>query len=75
MKKTPQTLEHVGALLYGPQWRGALSEALNVSPRTMRRWQLGEFNMPDGVWSDIADACEQQANDLLDWADKLRSKP
>lgn len=50
---TPAQLAKVGAALYGPDyWQSPLSRDLGVSSRTLRRWVVGDFAIPPGVWGD-----------------------
>lgn len=73
MKRNAAALAAVGAALYGPAYQGALSEALGVSTRTMRRWiNDGDYSIPEGVWPDLAKLCQDQSGLLHDWYEKLR---
>jgi hypothetical protein len=50
---TNRSIAVVGRALYGEStWRGKLAEKLGVSPRTLRRWELGEMPVPEGVWGE-----------------------
>lgn len=71
MKRNPATLAHVARALHGPNWQAPLGSTLGVDPRTIRRWMSGEFDIPDGVWPDLARHCEMQAGVLTDLAEKL----
>lgn len=71
MKLDADTLGAVGTSLYGPHWQTPLSEALGVADRTVRRWAIGQFNIPDGVWLDIADLCRERGRELDGWAKRL----
>jgi hypothetical protein len=70
---TPTTLRLVGQTLYGPSWRAALAEALQVSPRTIRRWSTGEFPIPDSVADELATLCWAKGAELSNLAVKLSS--
>lgn len=71
MTFTHDHLNAVGAALYGPQWQSQLARDLDVSVRTMQRWAAGEFEIPEGVWSDIAKLCKTRGADLDKWAKRL----
>ena len=49
----PKLLADVGQALYGPHWVASLTEALGVSPRTMRRWMNGTADIPPGIAADL----------------------
>lgn len=36
----------LGASLWGSQWQTAMSKALGVNPRTVRRWAAGDRAIP-----------------------------
>ena len=46
MDTMPFDLKTIGEALYGERWQSSLARALEVSDRTMRRWDAGEFNVP-----------------------------
>lgn len=46
-------LRQVGETLYGDRWRVGLSDALEVTDRTIRRWIVGGQDIPDGVWREL----------------------
>ena len=70
MTVTPAMFSKVGEALYGPSWRKALSEALGVGERTVRRWQNGG-TIPDGVALDMVNLCHKHAEKLTDLAHGL----
>jgi hypothetical protein len=53
-------LRQIGEVLYGTSWQTALSERLNVSDRSMRRWASGEDDVPPGVWREIHHLADSQ---------------
>ena len=61
---TPALLKKVGEALYGPSWRGSLATALGVAERTVRRWAVGDSEMPPGLNEDLALLCERQGDRL-----------
>lgn len=71
MKLTPTALTDVGRALYGPTWQKALSDALSVSDRTMRRWTAGTYTIPETIGGDIAKLCRKRSVALAVWAHKL----
>lgn len=71
MKRNPATLAAIGQALYGPVWQKALSGALDVSDRTMRRWLKGEFIIPDGVWGELTAICMRRAKAILEFCQNL----
>lgn len=71
MKTDADTLRECGEALYGNQWQVALSLDLNVSDRTMRRWAAGEFEIPAGVWPELAKLCKSRGKALEKLAAKL----
>lgn len=70
---TPDKLEQIGQLLYGPSWRAALAKALNVAERTVRRWMAGN-PIPDAVPDDLAQLCEDRMIKLGIEATRLRQE-
>lgn len=46
-------LREAGEALYGPRWQSDLARDLNVSDRTVRRWDAGQNEIPAGVWADL----------------------
>lgn len=71
MTLTHDHLSAVGEALYGPLWQSQLARDLGVADRTMRRWAVGEFDIPEGVWADIAKLCKSRGADLDKWAKRL----
>lgn len=59
MEVTPELLRSVGVARFGPEWQKPLSEALNISPRTMRRWMNGEFEIPEGIFTELVQLVEE----------------
>lgn len=53
MKQPSFLLNRIGENLYGPQWQTALSRALRVSDRTMRRWANGDVKLPPTIWPEL----------------------
>ena len=40
---TPQIIERLGRLLFGPEWPSALGRALGVSKQTIMAWKNGAY--------------------------------
>ena len=58
-------LRAVGAAItVGDYWVSPLARALGVGSRTLREWLDGEAIPPPGIYTAIADLCEQRAADL-----------
>ena len=57
---TPDLLTAIGRALYGDQFHRAMSAALDVNPRQLRRWIDGEYVPPAGVWADLAAICAER---------------
>lgn len=71
MTLTHDHLNAVGTALYGPLWQSQLARDLDVAVRTVQRWAGGEFEIPPGVWLDIAKLCKARGADLDKWAKRL----
>lgn len=50
---TPTLLREAGEALYGDRWRVPLAGALDVNERTVRRWEVEQSPIPDGVWIEL----------------------
>jgi hypothetical protein len=61
----PKFFQKCGEALFGTHWRVELAAALNVSERTVRRWEKGLFEIPDGVWEDLKHLLGKRAKALL----------
>lgn len=59
---TPQheAICQAGQALFGSEWHHALAKALEVSPRTMRRWGTGTAPIPPKVWGEVLDLLEER---------------
>lgn len=62
-------LARVGALLYGDQWVGPMSRALDINPRTLQRIKAAalsgeDCDMAEGVLSAVYDLVDA-AGDIL----------
>ena len=43
----------VGEALYGSRWHSELARALGVTYRTVRRWEVGDSQVPAGVYAEL----------------------
>jgi transcriptional regulator with XRE-family HTH domain len=59
-------LSEAGRALYGTQWQSDLARALDVNPRTVRRWASGEDIPRLGVYADLLALCDNRAKELKD---------
>ena len=50
---TSSEMRGIGHELFGDHWQGTLARALDVNPRTIRRWASGEIEIPDAVADEI----------------------
>lgn len=71
MKLNPTTLAAIGNALFGPSWQKPLSSALNVDPRTTRRWVAKTYDIPDGIWPELRTICQMRGDILAELAAKL----
>jgi len=46
-------LRQIGEELYGASWQVALSRAIGVGDRSLRRWAAGTEPVPENVWAEI----------------------
>lgn len=46
-------LREVGEALYGPRWQTDLARDLGVADRTVRRWEVGDSDIPPGLAADL----------------------
>lgn len=72
-------LHAIGEALWGSRWQTDMAEALDVAPRTVRRWAAGDVPVPAGVWMDLLRLMQERAarlDDLTELAKGLdRSEP
>lgn len=61
---TPDQLRAAGEALFGPRWQSDLAHALQVNPRTIRRWAAGSWPVPDGAERRIRELARQRAERL-----------
>ncbi len=71
LKRDHETLATVGSALYGALWQSPLSRDLGVAVRTVQRWAAGEFEIPPGIWDELATICRKRGKDLVTLASKL----
>lgn len=68
---TPALLTRVGEALYGSRWQSDLAAALDVSDRTVRRWNAGTQAIPDGLRHDLFRLIDDRSASLVDLVDAL----
>lgn len=71
MKPDHNTLREAGEALFGSHWHTLLGQELKVADRTIRRWAAGEFEIPSGVWPELAKLCKARGKALDRLAAKL----
>lgn len=69
---SPDELEAIATMIYGPQWQTPLAEFLGVSDRLVRYWITEERSIPDDIASKLMRAIDGKrvslhyaANDLV----------
>jgi hypothetical protein len=72
MKPDRSTVRIVGETLYGELWQSPLARDLPVAVRTMQRWVSGDFEIPRGVWAELASLCQARGAKLIDLSLELR---
>ena len=72
MKLNRKTLLEVGEALYGPSWHAPLADDLDVALRTMQRWAAGKFDIPAGIWPEIADIAGTRGTRIKNLATNIR---
>lgn len=71
MKRDHETLGEVGRALYGEAWQSPLARDLDVNLRTLQRWAAGDFQIPEGIWAEIAPLCKARSAALAKWEKRL----
>lgn len=69
----PSTLKRIGEALWGSDYKVPMGEALNVSPRNIRRWANGTYQIPPTVASDLAPLLRKRATECETLAEKLEA--
>ena len=64
-------ITETGRALYGARWYSDMARDLGVDQRTVRRWASGEFNVPSGVWRELAARAWDRSKELDGLFDKL----
>lgn len=59
-------LAQVGEALYGDTWQSALSRALDVEPRAVRRWVSNQNVIPPGVWAQVRELIHKRRGGLME---------
>ena len=66
-----ELLCRVGETLYGDQWKTYLARALDVTPRSMRRFAVGDLLIPRRFPAELIEIIEQRRADLRSLAREL----
>ena len=69
---SPELLRSCGEALYGQQWQAPIARDLEVALRTVQRWAAGEFGMPEGIGSELADLIRARRGRLTEIENQLR---
>ena len=69
---TPDQLRKFGETLYGPHYKNALEEGLGVSRRTIDRWLVETFPIPDSINVELVAICLEKLEAIDDEAKKRR---
>ena len=67
-------LNRIGEALYGDRWQTQMSEALDVSDRTIRRWVAGDVKIPRGVWNDLFVRLDVRRDNVAHLMDRVREE-
>ena len=73
MKAPEDMFCYVGREMFGACWPGDMAEALDVSVRTVQRWQSGKNPIPPGIFSELAAQCDRKSESLGALAKSLRA--
>lgn len=57
-------LEMCGVAMYGEHWMGRMADDLGISDRSLRRFANGSVDIPEGVWSDLADIASRRRSEI-----------
>lgn len=69
---TPDLFCRIGEALYGANWKGAMADDLDVSPRTVQRWGGGQYTVPDDVESFLGHLMEARQLTLTELRNILK---
>jgi hypothetical protein len=64
MNLTPEKLAEWGEIIFGKNWQGPLSEALNVRDDTMRKWLTRRDPIPAGIGKDLMRIVQTRARSM-----------
>lgn len=71
---TRDQLAEAGHALYGPLWQSELARQLGVSGRTVRRWAVGDFQIPPDKAALVRAMLVGRANGLARLVERLSTK-
>ena len=66
-------LSEAGRALYGDQWQSDLARALDVDPRTVRRWASGSTTPRKGVYADLQGLCNARMEEIKDICKRIEN--
>ena len=64
-------LAMTGEALYGRIWQAQVAELLRIDSRRLRAWLSGERQIPDGIWTELADELRRRGKRAIVLADHL----
>ena len=65
-------LHDCGEAMFGPRWQTDLARVVGVSDRTIRRWSIGDVDVPPGVWMELLRLTQERAMELDALVDRLK---
>lgn len=67
-------LKRIGEVLFGEHWQTPISELLDVSDRTIRRWANGSLVVPKGVWNELFVRLDVQRDNINHLIEKIKEE-
>ena len=64
-------LQECGVALHGSRWHTDLARDLDVTDRTVRRWETGYSPIPSGAWVDLRRLIVERGEALRGLAKRL----
>ena len=62
----PRDLNAIGEALYGPRFHAPLASSLEIAERTLRRWLVGEWPIPEHVLDNCKTLIRAKRRELAD---------
>jgi len=66
-------LEEIGRMLWGPNWKGPLAEAIQHQRKAVADWAGGRQPVPAGVWSELREMMRRRRHQLDELAPRVES--